>query len=124
MQVEAAERRRQESENRGIKDPEKVRRMQERAAKMELEELEAAKKGMANPALRVSIKQSYHHSSVVYFSPISNQLNIFLHFFLVASGLKIIACSMSCTSEKQKNTSTVIIQQTVQLNHRFFVVLK
>lgn len=60
MQVEAAEKRRQESENRGIKDPEKVRRMQERAAKMELEEMEAAKKGMANPALRVSNEQSYH----------------------------------------------------------------
>lgn len=55
MQVEAAERRRIENENRGIKDPEKVRRQQQRAAKMELDELEIAKKGMANPALRVII---------------------------------------------------------------------
>lgn len=53
MQMEAAERRRQESENRGIKDPEKVRRMQERAAKLEKDEIEAAKMGMGNPALRV-----------------------------------------------------------------------
>lgn len=53
MQMEAAERRRQESENRGIKDPDKVRRMQERAAKLEKDELEAAKLGTANPTLRV-----------------------------------------------------------------------
>lgn len=54
MQVEAAEKRRLENENRGIKDPEKVRRMQERAAKIEAEELEAAKRGIGNPALKVS----------------------------------------------------------------------
>lgn len=53
MQVEAAERRRQESENRGIKNPDKVRRMQERAAQMEKDEIEAAKLGGANPNLRV-----------------------------------------------------------------------
>lgn len=54
MQVEAAERRRQETENRGIKNPEKVRQMQERAAKLEKEELEAAKLGMGQPTLRVN----------------------------------------------------------------------
>lgn len=54
MQVEAAERRRIESENRGIKDPEKVKRMQQRAAKLEADESEAAKYGaMGNPALKV-----------------------------------------------------------------------
>lgn len=53
MQVEAAERRRQESENRGIKNPESVRRMQERAAQLEKDELEAAKLGNANPTLKV-----------------------------------------------------------------------
>lgn len=53
MQMEAAERRRQESENRGIKNPDKVRRMQERAAQLEKDELEAAKLGAGNPALRV-----------------------------------------------------------------------
>lgn len=53
MQMEAAERRRVESENRGIKDPEKVRRMQERAAKLEKEELEAAKNG-GRATLKVS----------------------------------------------------------------------
>lgn len=53
MQVEAAERRRMEMENRGIKDPEKVRRQQQRAAKMESDEIEAAKKGFGNPALKV-----------------------------------------------------------------------
>lgn len=53
MQMEAAERRRQESENRGIKNPDKVRRMQERAAQLEKDELEAAKLGTANPTLKV-----------------------------------------------------------------------
>lgn len=75
MQVEAAERRRQESENRGIKDPEKVRRMQERAAKLEKDELEAAKQGLGQPALRVNILMKFfaleskiNSSFVVYFS--------------------------------------------------------
>lgn len=54
MQVEAAERRRQETENRGIKDPAKVRRMQERSIKLEQQELEAAKLGMGNPSLKVN----------------------------------------------------------------------
>lgn len=54
MQMEAAERRRIESENRGIKDPDKVKRMQQRAAKLEADELEAAKHGaIGNPALKV-----------------------------------------------------------------------
>lgn len=53
MQVEAAERRRMEIENRGIKDPEKVKRQQQRAAKMEQDEIEAAKKGLGGPGLRV-----------------------------------------------------------------------
>lgn len=53
MQMEAAERRRQESKNRGIKNPDKVRRMQERTAQLEKDELEAAKQGTANPTLRV-----------------------------------------------------------------------
>lgn len=55
MQEEAAERRRQESENRGIKDPEKVRRQQQRAAQMEKDELEAAKHGAGNPSLKVAL---------------------------------------------------------------------
>ncbi|XP_031626259.1 uncharacterized protein LOC116342687 [Contarinia nasturtii] len=50
MQMEAAERRRQESENRGIKNPEKVRQMQERTARIEKQEIEAAK--MGEPTLR------------------------------------------------------------------------
>lgn len=52
--MEAAEKRRLENEKRGVKDPEKVRRMQERAAKLEQEELEASKRGVGNPSLRVS----------------------------------------------------------------------
>lgn len=64
MQVEAAERRRQESENRGIKNPDKVRRMQDRAAQMEKNELEAAKHGAGNPTLRV-IKRFSHISFTV-----------------------------------------------------------
>lgn len=58
MQMEAAERRQRESENRGIKDPEKVRRMQERAAKMEKDEIEAAKHGIGEPTLKVTFKKN------------------------------------------------------------------
>lgn len=53
MQVEAAERRRQESDSRGIKNPEKVSRLQQRAERIEKEELEAAKRG--GPVLKVRI---------------------------------------------------------------------
>lgn len=55
IQEEAAERRRQETENRGIKDPEKVRRQQEKAAELERRELEAAKQG-GTPTLKVQFK--------------------------------------------------------------------
>lgn len=65
MQVEAAEKRRQEQEHRGIKDPEKVRRMQERAAKLEQEEMEAAKRGMGNPALKVSVESNFVYPRLV-----------------------------------------------------------
>lgn len=41
-------------EQRGVKDPEKVRRQQERARKLEQEEIEAAKQGQGNPNLRVN----------------------------------------------------------------------
>lgn len=60
LQEEAAERRRQETEQRGIKDPEKVRRQQQRAAEMEREELEAAKRGNGNPALKVNRPRILH----------------------------------------------------------------
>ncbi|XP_063695831.1 small VCP/p97-interacting protein [Culicoides brevitarsis] len=50
--LEAAERRRQETENRGIKDPEKVKRMEERSRRLEQMEIEAAKKGMGQAELR------------------------------------------------------------------------
>lgn len=53
MQVEAAERRRQEAESRGIKNPEKVSRLQQRADRIEQAELEASKRG--EPVLRVNI---------------------------------------------------------------------
>lgn len=54
MQMEAAERRRIESEKYGIKDPDKVKRMQQRAAILEANELEATKQGaFANPTLKV-----------------------------------------------------------------------
>lgn len=42
QQLEAAEKRRQEQENRGIKDPERVRRMQQKAENLEKLEREAA----------------------------------------------------------------------------------
>lgn len=54
VQEEAAERRRQENENRGIKNPEKVRHQQQRAAQMEKDELEATKRGAGNPSLKVN----------------------------------------------------------------------
>lgn len=66
MQEEAAERRRQESENRGIKDPEKVRRQQQRAADMERAEEDAAKQGPGNPSLRVSWIDTNYESSITY----------------------------------------------------------
>lgn len=80
MQVEAAEKRRLESENRGIKDPEKVRRMQERAAKMEAEELEAAKRGIGNPALKVSNSSIQVDFSTGYFISNTDNYNFFLSF--------------------------------------------
>ncbi|XP_054273065.1 small VCP/p97-interacting protein [Macrosteles quadrilineatus] len=43
QQVEAVEKRLKEQENRGIKDPEKVRRMQERSNELERLEREAAR---------------------------------------------------------------------------------
>uniref|UniRef100_A0A0K8TNU3 Small vcp/p97-interacting protein n=1 Tax=Tabanus bromius TaxID=304241 RepID=A0A0K8TNU3_TABBR len=52
MQLEAAERRRIENETRGIKDPEKVRRQQMRAERMEQQEEEMAKQGLGNPSLK------------------------------------------------------------------------
>lgn len=60
MQVEAAERRRQENEARGIKNPEKVSRLQQRAEQIEKVELEAAKRG--EPVLRVRhFSNTIHH---------------------------------------------------------------
>uniref|UniRef100_A0A1Q3FYN9 Putative secreted protein n=1 Tax=Culex tarsalis TaxID=7177 RepID=A0A1Q3FYN9_CULTA len=52
QQLEAAERRREQSENRGIKDPEKVRRMQQRAQESERREQEAARMGGGQPVLK------------------------------------------------------------------------
>lgn len=106
MQVEAAERRRQESENRGIKNPDKVRRMQDRAAQMEKDELEAAKHGAGNPTLRV-IKR-FSQSKIWRYHFIS------FSFFTVASRLKINltknhSMSFTCTSnEKNIYDRTVI----------------
>ncbi|XP_055846242.1 capping protein inhibiting regulator of actin dynamics [Episyrphus balteatus] len=51
LQEEAAEKRRQENEQRGIKDPEKFRRQQERAEELERREKEAEKYGGA-PTLK------------------------------------------------------------------------
>lgn len=53
--LEAAEKRRVESESRGIKDVNKVKRQQQRSDEMEKRELEAAKYGSNQPALRVKI---------------------------------------------------------------------
>ncbi|XP_023953990.1 small VCP/p97-interacting protein [Bicyclus anynana] len=47
QQVEAAERRRAEEANRGIKDPERVKRMQQRSEEMEQREREMQKGGGA-----------------------------------------------------------------------------
>lgn len=53
MQEEAADRRRQENESRGVKDPEKVRRMQQRAKDLENQEIAAQRSG--EPALKVGL---------------------------------------------------------------------
>ncbi|XP_047988062.1 small VCP/p97-interacting protein isoform X1 [Leguminivora glycinivorella] len=46
--VEAAEKRRSEEASRGVKDPEKVKRMQQRSEEMERREAELAKQGGSN----------------------------------------------------------------------------
>ncbi|XP_055642206.1 small VCP/p97-interacting protein [Toxorhynchites rutilus septentrionalis] len=51
QQLDAAERRRVQNETRGIKDPEKVRRMQQKAQETEKREQEAAKMGNTQPVL-------------------------------------------------------------------------
>ncbi|XP_055545701.1 uncharacterized protein LOC129730410 [Wyeomyia smithii] len=52
QQLEAAERRRIQNETRGIKNPEKVMRMQYRAQEIEKREEEAARIGGGQPSLR------------------------------------------------------------------------
>ena len=66
MQVEAAERRRQENEARGIKNPEKVSRLQQRAEQIEKVELEAAKRGEPVLRVRISSTQSIINLSQLY----------------------------------------------------------
>lgn len=72
--MEAAERRRIESENRGIKDLEKVKRMQQRAAKLEADEKEVAKHGaIGNPALKVytnpqNVQKHFFKKQLIYFA--------------------------------------------------------
>lgn len=54
--MEAAEKRQRENESRGIQDPEKVKRLQQRAADTERRENEAAKYGSGGaPVLKVNI---------------------------------------------------------------------
>lgn len=50
--LEAAEKRRQENEQRGIKDPEKVKRQQQRSEELQRREEEAARMG-GQPVLKV-----------------------------------------------------------------------
>ncbi|XP_017861508.1 PREDICTED: small VCP/p97-interacting protein [Drosophila arizonae] len=52
QQLEAAERRRQENESRGVKNLDKVRRQQQRALDMERREEVAARQGDNGPTLR------------------------------------------------------------------------
>lgn len=52
--MEAAERRAQTQGSRGIQDPSRVQRMQERSLEVERLEREAAKSGDNGPTLRVS----------------------------------------------------------------------
>ncbi|EJY57595.1 AAEL005601-PB [Aedes aegypti] len=52
QQLEAAERRRVENETRGIKDPERVRRMQQKSEETARREEEAARMGGGQSALR------------------------------------------------------------------------
>lgn len=60
LQLEAAEKRAQTNATRGIQDPDKVRRMQERSQRLEQLEEEAARKGIGGePVLKV---RSQFHS--------------------------------------------------------------
>jgi len=53
QQLDAAEKRRQENEHRGIKNPDSVRRQQERAEELQRREEEAARQGQGQSNLRV-----------------------------------------------------------------------
>ncbi|XP_039288358.1 small VCP/p97-interacting protein isoform X4 [Nilaparvata lugens] len=50
--AEAADKRQQEQENRGIKDPEKVKRMKQRSEEMERRQEEAARHGGSGSELK------------------------------------------------------------------------
>ncbi|KAK9496467.1 hypothetical protein O3M35_013231 [Rhynocoris fuscipes] len=53
LQAEAAERRVREIENKGIKDPAKVQRLQRKAEELERREQEAMRSGNTEPTLKV-----------------------------------------------------------------------
>uniref|UniRef100_A0A224Y4V9 Small vcp/p97-interacting protein n=1 Tax=Panstrongylus lignarius TaxID=156445 RepID=A0A224Y4V9_9HEMI len=52
LQAEAAEKRSRQAENRGIKDPAKVQRLQKKAEELERREQEAMRSGNTNAPLR------------------------------------------------------------------------
>ncbi|ALC43628.1 CG32039 [Drosophila busckii] len=52
QQLDAAEKRRQENETRGVKNLDSVRRQQQRTAELERREAEAARQGGNSPTLR------------------------------------------------------------------------
>ena len=79
LQEQAAEKRRLENENRGIKDPDKVRRNQLKAEELERRENEAARMGGGQPTLKVSLTTNNKFSICKLFNAI---------LFLVACQLK------------------------------------
>lgn len=90
LQQEAAERRRLENENRGIKDPDKVRRQQLRAEEVERREEEAWRSGGGQPNLRVRkwfSRRTLINSCLSRFS--GKQLNC--QEFLV-TGVRFVKC--------------------------------
>lgn len=61
--MDAAEKRRQENEHRGIKNPDSVRRQQQRAEEMQRREEEAARQGQGQSNLRVNLQEAPLQSS-------------------------------------------------------------
>lgn len=119
MQEEAAERRRQENENRGIKNPEKVRYQQQRAAQMEKDELEATKRGAGNPSLKVNEESAFLSIEIVELSSNAN-----FKLFSVASGLNVFKPQLNSNdldNDVRNESQTQIYVNRTVIVYRFLI---